>query len=125
MRRILNLLITGAVLGCSAWLFPDVVQIDGLFTLVAATVLLWLISMAVSWLSIIIMMAGAVIGSGEGVLLGFLVFLSSQVITLYILSANMPGFTVEGFWAKVLIVICCGVYSLVAARQAQKDKPNS
>ena len=103
MRRILNFFITGLILFVANQLFPNVVQIDSLGTLILAAVLFWLIGIAVVIVCAVIMFVGLFFDNPLWVIVGFVAIFFIHVIALSILSATLSGFAVIGFWPKVLL----------------------
>lgn len=111
MRRILNLFITGLILFVANWLFPDVVQVDGLGTLILAAVLFWLVGVVIAFVCTAVIVAGVLFENPLWVIVGFIAIFFIHVITLSILSATLGGFAVIGFWPKVLLSLA---YSMLA-----------
>ena len=111
MRRILNFFITGLILFVANQLFPNVVQIDSLGTLILAAVLFWLIGIAVVIVCAVIMIVGLFFDNPLWVIVGFVAIFFIHVIALSILSATLSGFAVIGFWPKVLLSLA---YSMLA-----------
>lgn len=111
MRRILNLFITGLILFAANWLFPDVVQVDGLGTLILAAVLFWLVGVVIAFVCTLVVVAGVLFENPLWVIVGFIAIFFIHVITLSILSATLSGFAIIGFWPKVLLSLA---YSMLA-----------
>ena len=102
--NILNLIISGLILYGASRLFPTVVQFDSLGALVLATILIYIIASIVDLLCI----AVAFVGASFGQWIWFLVVLLtivSPVVAVMVLSGHL-GFTVVGFWPKVLLSVC-------------------
>ena len=106
---LINLVITGAILWAAAKWFPGCVQIKDFGTLVVATLLIWLATVVIILLCPIILLAGAATDNDIVLVVAFIaiciLFLFSQVIAITILSNMLDGFTVVGFWPKILISI--------------------
>ncbi len=111
MRRILNFFITGLILFVANQLFPNVVRIDSLGTLILAAILFWLIGIAVVIVCAAIMFVGLFFDNPLWVIVGFVAIFFIHVIALSILSAALGGFAVIGFWPKVLLSLA---YSMLA-----------
>ena len=114
MRTVLNLVISGFVLWAASRLFPATVQIDSMGTLVLTTILLWVVSLIIWLLCILVMGIGAIFENAIWVIIGFILLLFSEVIAMTILSNNLDGFMIVGFWPKVLLSICFSLFQLKA-----------
>ena len=114
MRTILNLVIGGLVLWAASRLFPATVQINGTGTLILATVLIWVVSFAVALICILIAGIGAVFENWIWIIIGIILVFFSDIIAMTILSKNLDGFMVVGFWPKVLLSICFALFHLRA-----------
>lgn len=122
MRRILNLFITGLILWAGSQLFPGTVQIDGIGTLILATLLLWVTEIIVAVIGVVMAAVGAVCESLTWVFIGLLIGFGSTILALYILSNVLPGFSISGFWPKVIFALCS---SLLYLKAPSSDSQNS
>lgn len=122
MRTIINLFLHGLVLWVAWQLFPDIVQFDGMGTLVLVTVLLWVISLVIGLIVVLLfglsVLAGVdgnfggCITAAVGIALCFGLMLFADVIGLDFLSHQIQGFMIVGFWPKVLLAILLSVFSI-------------
>lgn len=119
MRIIINLFLHGLVLWAAWQLFPDTVQIDGFGTLVLVTILLWVISLIIGLIAALLLGLSTMIGINGGLVtatvgiitcIGLLLF--ADIISLDFLSCHLAGFTIVGFWPKVLLAILLSVFSI-------------
>ena len=109
MRRILNLVATGLILWVASWVFPSVVHIDGFLTLVAAAIVLWLLDIVVAIGCALLALLFAAMGIGGVALFAVIAILFSQTIALFLMSGNLSGFLVDGFWPKILLSLCIAI----------------
>ena len=112
MRTILNFIICGFILWIAAHFFPATVQIDSMGTLALATILIWVVGIVVGLLCLLMFGVGALFENIPWVIAGIILALFSDVIALTILSNNLSGFMVVGFWPKVLLSVCFTLFSL-------------
>lgn len=122
MRRILNFFITGLILFVANQLFPDVIQIDSLGTLILAAILFWLIGIAVVIVCAAIMFVGLFFDNPLWVIVGFVAIFFIHVIALSILSATLGGFAVIGFWPKVLLSLAYSMLALGSPSTNNSDR---
>lgn len=118
MRTLLNFVIDGLILWAASKLFPQTVQIDGFGTLVLATLLLTVIAVIVGLLCVLVAAIGAACDNAIWLIIGFVALLFSGVIAMTILSNNLGGFNIIGFWPKVLLSL---VMSLFELRSPNRD----
>lgn len=128
MRTAINLIIHGVIIWAAWQLFPEIVQIDSMRTLIIATLLLWLISLAIGIGCLLIMGAGFVLDSAAWVIIGliivFVMVIFADVIGMYILSGNLEGFAVAGFWPKVLLSLCLSLFSTGSTKHEREYRYN-
>lgn len=122
MRTLLNIVIRGFILWVASLLFPETFQINDMRTLVLATVLLWVVSLIIELLCALAMGAGIALDNVIIVICGLTLLLFSEVITMTILSNNLDGFMIVGFWPKVLLSIC---YSMLFLGTPSDTNSNS
>ena len=122
MKNIINLFLGGLVLWVAWQFFPAVVQIDSFGKLVLATLLLWVITLVIDLVCVLLMGAG-VIGMVAGgfpgvaiILVAIVLSLFAEIIAMTILSNNLDGFTIIGFWPKLLLAICFSVFHIEPKR---------
>lgn len=120
MRQVLNFFIVGLVLWAASQVFPDIVQIDGVWALVIAVILMWLIEFVIAVLSTIIIELSACADNIVGMIIGLIILLFANVIGLSILSSILDGFMVVGFWPKVLLAIAF-LFLRVGSSSSSKD----
>lgn len=128
MRRlpyVINFIISGAVLWVSSKLFPEQIRIKDFGTLVIATVLLWLTTLVIRVIGLICMGSGAVFRSCSWIILGGLILIGAKILALYILSKNLPGFSIEGFWPMIFIALACSLFSFSVPSDSNRNKPSS
>lgn len=118
MITLLNFVIDGFVLWAASKLFPQVVQIDGFGTLALATFLLTAIAVVVRLLCVFVEVIGAACDNVIWLIIGFVALLFSGVIAMTILSDNLEGFNIVGFWPKVLLSL---VMYLLELRSPNSD----
>lgn len=123
MRRLLNLIISGFVLWISTLIFPEQVQIENFGTLAIATILLWLINFAIAALGMLITAGGLIFESCSWSILGFVIIIFSKVLSLWALDAWLPGFTIHGFWLKLLIAFACSFFAIGEPSSQNNDPP--
>ena len=123
MRRLLNLIISGFVLWISTLIFPEQVQIENFGTLAIATILLWLINFAIAALGMLITAGGLIFESCSWSILGFVIIIFSKVLSLWALDAWLPGFTIHGFWLKLLIACACSFFAIREPSSQNNDPP--
>ena len=112
LRRIINFVLIGLVLWIGSHFFPEIVQIDGMKTIILATVLIWIIATLLVVVSLLIIAVSAACGNVVGIIVGIISVVFAQVLTLIILSNCMDGFNIVGFWPKVIIAICFSIFSV-------------
>ena len=112
MRTLLNFVIDGLVLWAASKLFPQVVQIDGFGTLVLVTFLLAVVAVIVAALCVLVAAIGVAFDNTLWLIIGFIALLFSSVIAMTILSNNLNGFMVVGFWPKVLLSLVMYLFGL-------------
>lgn len=125
MRRFVNLIISGVVLWAASMLFTEQIHIKDFSTLFLSTLLMWLATVIVSLIAILIMKGGMFVESCSWTLFGLIIYAASRIIALYMLDAWLPGFTVEGFWLKVLIAFACSFFSLSESETYVRRKDNN
>lgn len=101
-------------------LFPEHVRIDGFWIYVLSVLILGLIEFVVHRIGVFITSIGVVVNGCLTSIIGVLIILFAKVIALYILDAILTGFTMEGFWLKVLTSIACSVLT-IAGKKCLKD----
>ena len=114
MRTLLNLAITGVILWIASSLFPATVQIDSIKTLALATFLIWIISSMIAFLCAFMAVIGMAFEKWVWVILSVIFIFFSEVIAMTILSNDLGGFMIVGFWPKVLLSICFSIMHLSA-----------
>lgn len=121
MKSLLNFVLIGFILYVASCLFPETVQIDGFWTLVLATVLLEVVSLFIGVICIIAIAIGATAKDVLWIIIGLIASLFSRVITMYALSNFLDGFTIDGFWPKVLLSVCFTVLGLMLQKKRKED----
>ena len=120
MRWLANFIITGLILWAMTMVFPDQVKIDGFWKIVLATFLLWLIELVIQLIAIGLMVGGVFTVAGGGcvlVIIGMAAVCFAKIIALYILDSSLAGFTMEGFWLKLLTAVACSVLCIGSANR--------
>lgn len=112
MRRIVNLFITGFILWAASKIAPDQIHIKDFGTLVLATILLWLTTIAIYGISLLLMSGGLIFESCSWIILGFFIMAAAKILALYAISKWIPGFSIVGFWPKFWIAFACSVFTL-------------
>ena len=112
MRRILNLFITGLILWVASKIAPEQVQIKDFGTLVLATILLWLTTIAIYGISLLLMSGGLIFESCSWIILGFFIMAAAKILALYAIDSWIPGLSIVGFWPKFWIAIACSLFTL-------------
>ena len=93
-------------------IFPDQVKIDGFWKIALSVIILWLIELGIQIIGGLIAIV-AVVGQGCLIaIIGILAVMFAKVIALYIMDAVLPGFTMEGFWLKLLTAFACSILCL-------------
>ncbi len=121
MKSLLNFVLVGFILYVASCLFPETVQIDGFWTLVLATVLFEVISLFIGIICIITITIGATAKDALWIIIGIIASLFSEVITMYALSNFLDGFTIDGFWPKVLLSVCFTLLGLMFRKKRKED----
>lgn len=117
MKRILNFIIVGFILWIAAKFFPPYVQIDSFGVLVLATLLIWVIEVIIAVICVLILAAGVAIEDIFLILIALAVAIFAHVITFSVLSTNLAGFMVNGFWTKVVLSICCNALTISSSKK--------
>ena len=112
MRTLLNFIIDGFILWTASKLFPQTVQIDGFGALVLTTFLLTIVTLVVGLLCILIMIIGAAFDNAIWSIVGFVALLFSSIIAMTVLSNNLGGFNIVGFWPKLLLSLAMSLFEL-------------
>ena len=114
LRWIVNLLISGFIIWGASVVFPNLVFVRDFKTLASVTFLLWVLTVAISLFSIVMMLNGIFIhGCGcSWIIAGFFMMAFSKMIALHILSAYMSGFFIKDFWLECLIAILCSIFAI-------------
>ena len=112
MRAMLNIVINGFILWMASRLFPETVQIDGIGTLVLATFLLAIVTVAIVLLCMFVAVIGVACDNTAWFIVGFVASLFSCIIAMTILSNKLDGFMIVGLWPKVLLSICFSLFKL-------------
>lgn len=118
MRRILNFFIMGLILWVATNFFPTHVQIKNFGVLALAVILFWVIEIAITILCLFIMAFGAAFERAFWIILSAIILIACEFIAIYILDANLDGFTVIGFWPKAIIAL---TYSLLHIKAPSED----
>lgn len=119
MRQVVNFFITGVVLWAAARLFPDYVQINGWSTLVLATLLIYVIGTLLALAAAVVALAVAFLSDNIAatLIVGVAIFALVQLLTLVLLDRFLSGFTVVGFWPKVLLATAISALTISAPKQ--------
>lgn len=127
MRNLWNLFVTGLCLWAAARLFPDVVQIDGLSTVVIATLLLYVVTTIVC-ITVMLLLFGILFAGAAGywnpialtvitIVVVIIIAIFTEVIALGILTRYLPGFAIIGFWPKAGIAFVNSIVTVPAEKQ--------
>lgn len=125
MKSLLNFVLVGFILYVASCLFPETVQIDGFWTLVLATVLFEVVSLFIGVICIVAVAIGATFKNALWIIIGIIVLLFSEVITMYALSNFLDGFTIDGFWPKVLLSVCFVSLGLMFRKKREDHTTNN
>ena len=104
-RQIVNFIITGLILYLAAELFPEVVIIDNMRTLIAATFLLFVAEIVVVLAILIFMLLSIFTQNYVGIIAGFIGIFFGEILALSLLSGWLSGFMVVGFWPKFWLAL--------------------
>lgn len=115
-----NFVVTMLILLAMTVLFPEHVKIDGFWNYVLSVLVLGLIEFVVYKIGAFITAIGIVVSGCLALIIGILMILFAKVIALYLMDALLTGFTMEGFWIKVLTAIACSVLT-IAGKKCLKD----
>lgn len=114
MKQIVNFFITGLILWLAAWLFPQFVRIDGMGTLVLATLLLFIAEVVVVIAFFAFIASAALAQFWAGVLVGILCVFFAEIAALSLLDAWLPGLSIIGFWPKFLLAFAFSIFRIPA-----------
>ena len=112
MRWIANLIITGLILWGMSMIFPNQVYIDGFWKIALAAFGLWAIELIIQLICSGLILVGAIAATGGGcflVVIAAFAAMFSKVIALSILDSSLAGFTMKGFWLKLLTATVCSI----------------
>ena len=112
MRRILNLFLTGLILFLGSKMFPDIIIINSLKTLLIASVLYWILNAIVKVALFLISLLSLL----EGQILTFIITLVGislgGAVTLNLMSTYLPGFAVIGVFSKIILAFIIGLFTI-------------
>ncbi|MBR1875060.1 hypothetical protein IJ798_01635 [Candidatus Saccharibacteria bacterium] len=111
-RQIVNFIITGLILYLAVELFPEVVIIDNMRTLIAATFLLFVAEIVVVFAILIFMLFSIFTQNYVGIITGFIGIFFGEILALSLLSGWLSGFMVVGFWPKFWLALALSVFKI-------------
>ena len=96
----------GIVLFGSAKLAPRTVQIDSTRTLIIASALIWIVSLIFAAIGMGAILAGALSLNAAILVAGTMMMAMANLLAIIILSDDMDGFAIIGYWPKMIIAVC-------------------
>lgn len=107
MRILSNFLINGAILFCASWFLPEIVQIDGLETLIIVTLCFGIISVIYEAIGYVFVVGGVFSFTLSLTIVGALMIAFSDILAMTYLSNHLEGFMVVGFLPKIILAALC------------------
>ena len=107
--NISNFIVTGLILWAMTRIFPEQVKIDGFWHIVLSVIVLWIIEIAVQLFGAILTISGIASASCLVAILGVFSMMLAKFIALYIMDAALTGFTMRGFWLKLITACACSI----------------
>ena len=112
MRQIMNFFLTGLVIWLAAKFFPNSVYVAGIGTLAVITFSLYLVQLVIVVACFIMIAFSLFTQNWIGIIIGFFTMIFAEVIAIGILSNQMDGFYVNGFFAQVLLAFAISCFQI-------------
>lgn len=112
MRNIINLLLTMLVLWIGTNYFHQYIQIDSNQIIVIVSLLMFAFDMIYGWILMLSAISSTVLIGCVPFILGVIAMPFLDFIKLYILTKNLNGFVINGFWTYVILVLILSMFKL-------------